>query len=360
MPGLARSEASSCANPVLTFLHQVGGFLVDLNELRFSVVDLSTAPPTVVVADTAVVLTACPAGQRLSVGRYVAPFTAGAAWVIGTHEIIWQYRSVAGGPLLTVRRRFEVLDPALWPSGRYYLGYVDSSRALNLGLTLAVGQTNSDLQLAIELASRQVELYTGRFFEPRYEVYRLSSKGGRDVVLGPPIIGVESVTVESAGIGGVVVGSLLDTNLYRVYNRHLRGMNDPDDRDAPKIEFNRTADPAVFPDIGSLTFALGTQNVVVVGAFGYTDADSTPFGQTPLLIGRVTVNLARRHLEDPTFSEMGSGRIKSARTRDQSVAFLTPRDTGVSGGGTGDVYVDSILLQFHRPPHFGLVGSAAR
>lgn len=363
MAAIARNEASSCANPRIVFTHQVDGLLANVNTLSFSIRDLTVDPVVEVIADTPIVLTACTdGGSRVSTGRYVAPFTA-TAYSLGTHEVVWRYVAAAGGPTRVMRRRFEVVDETIWGEGAAYLGYVDTARAQQLGLAIPTGGTVSDLHYAIDYASRMVETLTGRFFEPRYERLLLTSHGERSLILGHAIIGIEEIGVTGLAATDTQIRTVVDLDLIEVFNRHLRGTLNPDDRDAPRVTYGLQYDPTVLAQV-TLRFDRGVLNVDVLGMFGYTDPDGTPVGQTPQLLGRVVLALARRHvLEDPLSEDVGSaaGRVRSVRTRDQATTFMTPRDMGMSASlGSGDPELDTILAQYVRPPHAAVIGPVGR
>ena len=359
MQAVARGEVSSCANPLITFAYQANGLLANVASLRFSVDDLTVTPSVVRQGNTIVDVGAgCPAGDRLAIGQYVADINA-AGWALGTHEIIWRYIVTVGGPELVVRRRFEVVDEAVWGGGRQYLSYADSARARQLGMAIPAGGSITDIQRELELASRMVEDLTGRFFAPRREVMRFDSKGERSLKLFHPIIGLQEIGVTGISSTDTEIRTTVNLNLVEVYNRHLRGQIDPDDRDDPKITYALEFDPAsVIASIEGLRFARGVMNIDVTGIFGYTDPDGTPSGQTPQAIQRVVVLLAQSSLTDPLGQNPASsaGVIKSYRTRDQAISFMTPKDTGTPTGATGDPRVDAVLARYHRPPHFAATG----
>lgn len=357
MPAVAQNEANSCNNPLITFAHQAAGRMADLSALSFVVRDLTVTPAVTVVASTPVNVAACPAGNRLSLGRYVAPFTA-TAWSLGTHEIIWTYTPAAGGPSFPMRRRFEVVDPTEWATGRSYLAYLDSLRAQQLGIVAPTGGTITDIQRALEEASRVVEQYTGRFFEPRYETLVLSSKGERSLSIGAPIVGIEEIGVRGLNSLDTEIRAIVDLDLIAIHNRHLRGVLSPDDRDAPRLAYELEIDPLATLTVDQLRFARGVHNIDVLGVFGYTDPDGTPVGKTPSLIQRAVAIIANRRLVDPLGDDPSAdaGRIRSYRTRDQSISFFGASDTGTPSGATGDAQVDAILGQFRRPPQFGATG----
>ena len=358
MPAIAVNEANSCVNPLVAFAYQVNGRLTDITTLSFQIRDLSVAPVVEVVPTTVVNVAACPAGSRLSLGRYVAPFTA-TAWNLGTHEILWTYTVAAGGPARVMRRRFEVVDPLEWATGASFLSYLDSAAALARGITIPVGGTIANVQRALDEASHLVETYTGRYFEPRYETIFLSSQGERELNIGIPIIGIQEVGVRGLNSLDTEVRELVDLDLLAIHNRHLRGVLNPDDRDNALLSYELEVNPLTTATVDMLRFNKGKHNIDVVGMFGYTDPDNTAVGRTPSLLQRAVTMLAYRRLQDPlgdnAFTDLG--RIRSYRTRDQSVSFFGASETGTPSGATGDAQIDAILGQFRRPPQFLVTGT---
>lgn len=350
MFGLARSEANSCANPRLTFVYQANGRLADLNGLRFSVWDLTPATPVEVVANTVVTLTACPGGQRVGLGRYVANFTPGGAWNLGTHEVRWLYRAVATDPERLVRTPFEVLDPVTFASTLPYFTYASSRDAQTLGMVLTATLTVTRLQQLLWEASQEVDLYTNRWFDPRYNVLRVDGPGHPTVDLEVPIVGIEELVVESGGAFGATTDTPADLTQVRIYNRHLtQGLTAPDDREQPRIT-----------SVDDLTrFGRGKQNVRITGVYGYTEPDGTPVGRTPLLLTRATAMIAQRRNLDALATDPWAqpGRIRSARTRDQAITFFGPNETGQAAAWTGEAAVDTILARFAKAASHGATTS---
>ena len=105
----------------------------------------------------------------------------------------------------------------------------------------------------------------------------------------------------------------------------------------------------------------GDQNIRVTGKFGFTDYDNgvTADGVTPELIKWCCKKLAIKELPGMMSStwmeEHLRGRVKTEKTRDQSVTLADPytyKYGGALGPGgvlTGDPTVDTILSQFRRP-----------
>lgn len=189
----------------------------------------------------------------------------------------------------------------------------------------------------IALASRFVEMATGRFFAPRALVFRLDGDNGRYIDFSQPIISLTEVSDRGE--------TLYDEDLFIIYNRHLQGFLTPDDRDMPRLE------------LSSGRFYSGRQNVWVSGVFGYTDPDGTPEGKTPDLIKHVTALLVVRELTKignagARFDALNAHRLTMERTRDQQYQ-LEPRAAQAQGVYfTGDPEIDRVLVQYRRPPVF--------
>lgn len=355
MPALARNQASSCTHPVLDLFTQVNGVLVDVAALEFQIFDVSDAgkqqdpvqvyPATVGTRAQVNVGAGCPTGDKLSTGHFVARWTPPVNEAIGTHEVRWFFRLTPSSPEQTFREEFEVLVEV---AGFSATGYALVSDLRSEGITAAQA-SDARLQTLIALASRYVERMTGRFFEPRPQELRLDGTGGRALLLGQPIVGIERVAIDSNPFSPADLP--IDVSVFRVYNRHLsQGLLLPDDRDNPKLElFHRES------RFGNLVWPKGQQNVTVQGVFGYTEPDGSPTGRTPELIRRAAALLVMRELPllgnvDAREDAQRRYRLTSERTRDQSYTLEALR---VQGAFTGDPEIDNILQAFQRPSDFG-------
>ena len=182
-------------------------------------------------------------------------------------------------------------------------------------------------------------------------------------MFGEPIIAIEHVGLDTSPDHR---GDLeVEPSLYRVFNRHLRGMvTPPDDRDNPKLEFLHGDDLfGAGSVIGNSTYRLsnlvwstGVQNCDVLGVFGFTDPDGSPWGEIPGLIRHAAKMLVMREMclfwdVDCREDWKLRWRMTSVRTRDQSLTLANPRSW--STGLTGDPELDGILGRYLRPPIFG-------
>lgn len=367
---IGKTETSSCSNPVLQFVAAKEGKMVDLDSLEFEVWDTSDEAkrlaPVQVGIRTVVNLADCPTGDRVGLGRYAAVFDASTTANRGRHELRWFWKYTAASAEETSVQPFDVVERRLFGDQPMY---VLPSEIRDEGYAQDF-VTDVRLQQAIALASTIVDRVTGRFFEPRYMTTnpaRFDGGGSRAVLFGDPIIAVESVKADSDPAN--VADLAIDSNNYRVYNRHLTSrITNPDDRNDPKIEFVHSLDlfgvssrarfmPLQGYSLRSFAFPVGVQNIAVAGVFGYTEWDGSPLGRTPLAIVQATKLLVARELPelaDPACrSQVQNGwRVIEARVRDQTMRYSNPVDWG---GYTGDPTIDMLLTMHMRPMQIGSV-----
>lgn len=346
MPGIVNGEVASVANPLLPFFYQENGVLTNLHSLRFEIYAVGSAT---VKHSASLGMT----DDRVATGYYTAPLdTSVATLSLGAHDIVWYYKVDDASSEQTLTYRFEVLDPTYFRAGGSFVAYVSSD------LQVLSAYDMKDRQRVINSVSRDIERMTGLFFFPRYMDLRKSVRPHSSILwLDQPIIGIGSVVFESAG---VISGTLTETDVeladLRIFNRHLSYQLSPDDRQNPKIGFARvggTAADVIAPSV----FPRGLKNIKVSGAFGYTDPNGSPFGETPSPLQEVVETLAYRRIADPTGTDLmlrDPSRVKKARTRDQEIQF----DTSGSAAGTltGDSRLDDILFGYMRPAHVGAAG----
>jgi len=214
----------------------------------------------------------------------------------------------------------------------------------------AAQYSDARVSMAISLASQQIEMFTGRWFEPRSLDFLADGRNARSIHLEQPIIEISNVYV------GTVEISLTD---LIIYNRHMTGLTNPDDRENPRIELFQTFgyDFASVGGTGCRWFPQGQQNVRVVGTFGYTDYDGTVTGKIPLMIRHACKLIALRELAgaaSPDASDVASEwKTAYRKTRDQQVGFFVPTAgstvRSVIGIFTGDPRIDTILARYRRP-----------
>jgi hypothetical protein len=213
----------------------------------------------------------------------------------------------------------------------------------------------------ITLACAQIDRWTGRFFEPRDLVLRVDGNGHRVLLLGAPIIAIEGIVIADQ----FGTASDVDLDTVRVYNRHLSGMLDEDDRENPKIEW--LLEEAYRIVFGRGWWPRGTQNVEITGTFGYTDPDvggsAEDTGITPELIRYAAILLVVRNLAplsdtDAHSEAVGAHRVIGMRTAEQSIGYASPVAAGggrMIGAFSGDPEIDGIIAGFCRLPSMGAV-----
>lgn len=372
MPELARGQASDCANPALDIFTQVNGTLTDVASLEFQIFEDVTTPGTPVqvypiAGRQAVNITdLCPVGDKISTGRYVANWTPDLAEPIGVHKICWFFKLTATSPEQTFSEEFSVLAEVTGSTSSGYCTIADL-RAKGVPETGIGAKTDAELQALIAQQSAMIDLYTGRFFEPRSMVQLLDGTGRRGMLIGQPIISISRIRLIATDFSSA---SELDVDLgdVRIYNRHLSGLSIPDDRENPRIEFleyDRRHESLGRGDLHGIfhphRWPEGTQNVEITGIFGYTEHDGSPTGRTPPAIGMACCMMVIRNLASPLdpdyFDTVNGWRVTELKTRDQTIKWASPDKLGSRGIGafTGDPTIDNILAAYVRPPTMGAV-----
>lgn len=365
MRGLARGETSSTTNPVLQLFSRQGGFLVDIYSGSFVIEDIRApgADPVEKVAATALTV-----ADKVSTGCYAIPSGSTAAWNIGTHRVTVSYVLEDGGPTYKQIIDFEILDVIDWPASGAFVSYISSRNAYLDGYVVET-TTPQQIHRHTSEVSHAIEQWTRRWFEPRFITLRTNGGPGRTILLDNPIIAVADVTSVWDEDGSYVHPH----TYYKVFNRHLDGFFDVDDRKNPKIEITSTAGLITREArLAAAAWPSGVQNLEVSGVFGYTDADFDPTDGA-VLIGHAPVDLSRacgvlmgRQISDPGLTNpmtWSPGSVRSYRTRYQSVTFGGGGSSSSGGGGgggggggdalSGDPLIDAILVKYYRPIAFG-------
>lgn len=279
-----RDETIGCSNPRIVFVNQEDGLLADLDELKFSIFDVSQGgAPSEVVSETTVDLDDCPSGQRVGTGRYAISWTVPADENVGAHEVRWKWTR-DGGDEQEGRQRFEVLDDELLAD--QWRGLITTKRLRDELVLKGSPPSESDLkraQVLIDRVTREIEDRTARTFEPEFQTHFFSV--GEDaafvVHVEPPIVGIQDVELRQRGDDDF---NDVDNDDLMIFNRHLDGMTTPDDRNDPRIEARLTA-PDGRPESRlrrSFKFPPGMMNVRVRGVFAYRDHDpQLPMGRVP-------------------------------------------------------------------------------
>ena len=366
MKYVARNQAIGCSLPLLELPAVFDGFQKDAYSVEFTIHDSTGAQTFPAAGRETVDLNDCPAGTRLGVGRYAAVWNVPPAEPIGRHEIRWFYKETDTSDELLLTRRFEVLEAVVDPLAPAYASIAEMRED---GFTEDL-VADARLLRIIQLASRRVEQFTGRHFDPRSLTLMVDGSGGRSQLLDQPVIAIESVALDASSFEGGEL--LIEADLFLIYNRHLsQGLLHPDDRNNPKIEFvhgrdlfgRGNLDIVQGLTLTRLAFPIGPQNIRITGVFGYTDADGSPLGDTPALLQHATKLLVLREL--PTLTDCDGRedaqrrwRLLAEKTSEQSyrLADLSGREATAHvavGALTGDPEIDTILVQYMRPPALG-------
>lgn len=354
---LGRTSASSASKPLLATWTLREGKLIAPVALAYEIFDLSTPEkendPLSVVARTDVDLT----DDKVSTGHYAATWTVPSNYVaLGRHEIRWYATLVTDGPELTWSTYFDVVgSPSGLPVGDVYAGVSDVRDE-------GVGSSVTDRRIIEKIleASQMLDTWTGRHFAPESKTLTLNGTRSTTLTLNEPVIAVEKVVLFDGF-------SDIEPPAYVVYNRHLQGLRNPDDRDTPKLEFRGgwwetryNAGSYRYPNILSKPQWGGRepQSVKLTGVFGYTDPDGSPVGRTPQLATNIVVRMVLRELpKQNTMAAIMKRReamITSMRTREQTIQWKEPSD--LSGASytnttrfTGDPSIDIMIEQLCIP-----------
>lgn len=354
MPGLTKGEASSATNPALQLFTRSGKLLQDAVSGTYQIFRLDAVSNVEVVPEAAFNFADAPTGHKLGTGRLYVPTGDTSAWTAGSYLAICRYLMAAGGRSYVQETYFEVFEPETFPTGYNYISYASPRVLMRKGLLPATGSIADYQQLLFEI-SQHLEQALHNHFEPRYYSIDFDAIQSEVLQIDKPIIAVEKVEVITEDISGFDYDEI-DSGGYRVYNRHLDGLLQPDDRHDPKVSRESFGWYAgiEFPDSG---FPRGRQIVRVTGVFGYTDpapqSDKVLIGTTPKVLERAIVALATRYLEDPSLSDPAvqqPGRVASYRTRHQSISFHNAAGSVTyTDGLTGDPLLDQQLMRLRGP-----------
>lgn len=350
MTALARGQANSTTLPVLVLHAIFDHVLKDAELAEFAVWYQGTQVFPVSGRESIDV-----DSDRIGLGSYAAPYQVPTNEGLGKHEIRWWYRETATSDPVEYTQVFEVVEAVSDARAPAYAFLADLR-------DLCILQKDADdarLQGIVALASRYVERATGRFFEPRYRDIRISGRDTPTIRLMDPIIAIGSVAIDYGPLSDTEVSIALEDLL--VYNRHLaENLNQPDDRNAPRLELFRLPTHARTYATG-VTFPPGQQNIHIQGVFGFTDPDGTPVGDTPQLIARVTQLLALRYLpklSDVLRREAAEQRWRLLEERGGQGSYKLaslPGNPAFAGRFTGDPEIDQILASYSRPPRIEAV-----
>ncbi len=346
MIAVSKSLGATLANGALSlWVQSAAGALIDVFAASVQILDTAGAD---VVAKTALDMTA----NRLGLGHYAAAWTPGAASV-GQYTVRWFYTVADGDAEQSFDLDFELRAKPY--SGPHYCTVQDLR---DEGLPASIAE--AAVQAMIVRASRYVEHFTGRSFTADRKVLALNGTSSRVLMLNEPIVAIEETLISVVDLAGAT-NLTVENDTLKIYNRHLHGLTNPDDRDNPKMEFVHG------DDLGGVNYSFGQQNgyflrdliwprgrqnVQLTGLFGYTEPDGSFIGTTPAMIREATKLIAFKLRPQMVLgqSTFGGGQVILESTRDQQVQFTAP---WLRGAQTGDWAIDSILVNFVRPPNFG-------
>lgn len=303
--------------------------------------------------------------DKLGTGRFAIPTGDTSSWNIGTHRATVTYKMATAGPDYVQRIEFELLTAEDWPDDGQFTTYVSTRDCYRDGYAVATVTARAALHRILHEVAERIEGWTGRWFDPRYVKLKVGGQEASKLLLQSPIIAIEDIyAVWQTTTGNDTYK--FEQYLYKVYNRHLDGFWEDDDRCHPYIELTNVDGTVVSVD--GWAWPYGNQNIEVRGIFGYTNPETDPnngrvkIGNTPRDIARVAGVIAARTIEDPTMSSPTTwqvGSIKSMKTRHQSITFGGAAGASSSSGNlsepTGDPYLDSILVKYCQPQGFGAV-----
>lgn len=361
MRGLARGEQSTGTEPFLQLITREGEFLKDPIEGSFIIEDVHdpAQTPTTKVTQTSLSLDlVADSGHKLGTGRFYVPTGDTTDWAYGTHRAVCTYKMVAGGRDYKQIIEFEILSPTLFPTGQDYVGYTSTMALYRDEFFVISGMSPEKLHAHIRRASLEIENHTERYFEPRYVEQYLNGSNRPLLFLDEAIVALESISTISRDADGVETLEAYDAAGYRVFNRHLDGLLNPDDRHNPRVALVETNYiPGVTGAYGEFNWPFGRRNLLVKGVFGYTDpgaqSDNVLIGHTPDDFVQIIGVMVSRYLEDPAMTNIGTwkpGLVKTYKTRDQQIQFYgASGNVDYTGGITGDSLLDQKLLRFAKP-----------
>lgn len=349
---VSKTLGATVANGALSLAVQdVNGLLIDV--FAASVEVLNADGSVVVLAKTALDMVA----NRLGLGRYAATWAPGSA-TVGQYTVRWFYTLTGTSAEVSFDQEFELVA-APYASAPYCTVYDLRGEGL-----LTSQASDAKAQGWIVRASKYVEQLTGQTFYPSYRPgLTFNGKGGRALLLGEPVIAIENIAIDYFTVFGanslVIPGETL-----RIFNRHLKGLTNPDDRKNPQLCFVHGADlgGVAFIESSNKGYVLsqliwpdGVKNIQISGLFGYTEADGSFTGNTPFMVREVTkmlvFQLMPAMIDQDGRAEAGQrDRLIQENTRDQGFQLAAP---WLKGGLTGNWQIDSILCDFRRPPAMG-------
>jgi hypothetical protein len=340
----------------LDIFTKVNGMLTDISALEFQIFEKVTNPgspiqvfPSTIGARQPVNLALCPAGGKLSTGRYHATYTVPLTAVLGTWEVRWYFKLLPTSPEQQFFEEFEVLAA---PAAATVNDYVTVSDVRAAGLNVDP-PSDSDIQTAICVWQEFIDRATRQWFRPiPLELY-LDGTDSDAIHFGVPIISIDEIRINNEE-------TPLDASRYKVYNAQRY----PDHKGNPRIklvdslESHRDIYTAPMRTGRSL-FRKGRQNQYVKGVFGYV----TETGAPPAMIQRALIKLVVEKLARPIAGTpppglvppLVQGIVKEEWTDGHRIRYeypggpLASRQGGPLAGITNDPEIHAILRMYRAP-----------
>lgn len=346
MPSVARDETIDSTNPKLDLFTSVDGLSTDVAVLAYAIFEDDGT--TVVKARVSIdPTTDAPTGERLATGHFsIDSWTVPSAQPLGTYKITWYFQLTASSPEQVFTEDFEVVSVI----GSGMEGYALVQDFRDEGWTSAM-VTDARLLSLISRASRRIDRLTGQWFNARTGTMTLDGSGSLALRFPVPVISISSVSVD---------GVEVSLTSFKVYNRHLSGVHNPDDRGDPRIALYQASSVVPIPFWTMPVWQVGRQNIIVEGVFGYTDPPGPP-GTTPEDIKEACMLMVAKKI--PLMSDTESrddlrraGFVNKIRTRDQEIGWdVGAQQKALSGGYrlTGDSEIDDLLIGYMAPTSIG-------
>ena len=172
-----------------------------------------------------------------------------------------------------------------------------------------------------------IMLFTNRVFENRTLTLRLDGTGTYELFIPESISTIASVTVDGDAW-------VQDTD-FVVYNRVV-----PDDRESPKLVSLNT------------TFPVGSQNIVIVGVFGYTDNHSdVGYPPSPLIeVAMRMMPIFAEHLLEGAELEVEAAATKRGLYKESTDKWAYTRfpKAAIENSLLDDPFINAILLKYRK------------
>lgn len=290
MPALTRNEVSDCSNPKLdVYTNDSYGVPTNVAQLEFQIFEKVTDPNNPIQVyplsgRQSVNLNACPVGDRVETGRYVARYVVPASAPLGTHEIRWFVKATVGSQEQYFNEEFQVNSEIVLTAGQQYVSIAEVRAA---GLN-ANPPDDAAIQASICTWQPFIERATRQWFYPLTLELYVDGNDSDTLFFGVPIISIETLKINDDTVA-------LNTDYYKVYNASVYPM----DKQNPRIKlidsWNDYRDIYTAPmRTGRTLFRKGRQNQYVKGVFGYLDN-----GVCPALIKRALIKLVIEKLTNP-------------------------------------------------------------